>query len=125
MAIAASGARRHFAARNCRRCGGRFLQQAGRRRLADRRGGGRGVGIGQPVDRLLRQRAIDPGLQIKGQQLPDGRCGFRRSSRHHANLGWIAPARNARSCISMVVLGAKIGNNEPLEAVLNRAEIRS
>ena len=62
---------RYFAARNCRRRGGHFPQRAGWRRLADRGGGDRGVGLAQPIDRLLRQRAIDPGLQIKGQQLPE------------------------------------------------------
>ena len=42
-------------------------------------GGAGRVGIGQPVDRLVRQRAVDPGLQIKGQQLLNGRRGFGRS----------------------------------------------
>ena len=35
------------------------------------------VGIGQPVDRRVRQRAVDPGLQIKGQQLLNIRGGIR------------------------------------------------
>ena len=73
--------------------------------------GGRHVGLGETVDRLVRQRAIDPGLQIKGQQLPDIRRGF-GDEIHYANLGWIAPTRNASHCISMVVLPAKIGNND-------------
>ena len=42
------------------------------------RAAGIDVRIGQPVDRLVRQRAVDPGLQIKGQQLLDGRCAVRR-----------------------------------------------
>ncbi len=81
----------YFAARNCRRCGGRLPQGAGWRRLADRGGGCRGVGFAQPIDRLLRQRAIDTGLQIKGQQLPDIRRGF-GDQIHYANLIWIASA---------------------------------
>ncbi len=57
----------------------------------DRGGGGWGVGLAQPIDRLLRQRAIDPGLQIKGQQLPEIRRGF-GDQIHYANLIWIGPA---------------------------------
>ena len=34
------------------------------------------IGLGQPVHRLVRQRAIDPGLQVKGQQLLYGRGGL-------------------------------------------------
>ena len=42
--------------------------------------GGRGlqVGVGQPVDRRVRQRTVDPGLQIKGQQLLNGGGDLRR-----------------------------------------------
>jgi hypothetical protein len=38
-----------------------------------------------------------------------------RCQGHCPNLGWIAPQRNASRCISMVVLGAKIGNKRVLE----------
>jgi hypothetical protein len=34
---------------------------------------------------------------------------------HSANLGWIAPQRNASARISMVVLHAKIGNKRATE----------
>ena len=82
---------RYFAARNCRHRGRHFPHRAGWCSLADRNGGGRGVGLAQPIDRLLHQSAIDPSLQIKGQQLPNIRCGF-RDQIHYANLIWIAPA---------------------------------
>src|SRR6476659_3649313 len=48
-------------------------------------GGYRGVGLAQPIDRLLRQRAIDPSFQIKGQQLSNIRRGF-GDQIHYANL---------------------------------------
>jgi hypothetical protein len=54
--------------RNC-------ADRTGRRRFAGALGD---VGVGQPVDRCVRQRAVDPGLQIKGQQLLNGRGGIRR-----------------------------------------------
>ena len=86
------------------------------------------IGLGQPVDRLVRQRAIDPGLQIKGQQLLNGRGGFGRHGEVmgiEPNLGSDCAAAKRREGISMVVLAAKIGNNAPLRSVLNRAETRS
>ena len=49
--------------------------RSGQRRFACH---GDGRRIGQPVDRLFRQRAVDPGLQIKGQQLPNGGGAVRR-----------------------------------------------
>ena len=61
------------------------VDQAGWGGLALYDGGGNEFGLGQPVDRLLSQRAIDPGLQIKGQQLPNGRRGF-GDEIHYANL---------------------------------------
>jgi PAS domain S-box-containing protein len=47
--------------------------------------------IGQPIDRLVAERTVDPGLQIKGQQLPKIRRGF-GDQIHYANLIWIEPA---------------------------------
>ena len=51
------------------------------------------IRIGQPVDRFIRQRAVDPGLEIKGQQLLDGgaRSGVMAGMSGLANLGWIGP----------------------------------
>ena len=91
MAMAASGGGAISLRGTAGVAAGISLQRAGWRRLADRGGGYRGVGLAQPIDRLLRQRAIDPGLQIKGQQLPKIRRGF-GDQIHYANLIWIAPA---------------------------------
>jgi hypothetical protein len=66
--------------------------------------------LGEAIDRLFAERAIDPGLEVKGQQLLKRRCGFGRE-RHYSNLGWIAGLRNAPKGISPVVSPVKIGNN--------------
>ena len=83
--------RRYFAARNSRHGGRHFPRRAKRRRLTHRCSSGRDIGFGKPIDRLLRQCAVDSGFQIKSQQLPNIRRGF-GDQIHYANLIWIAPA---------------------------------
>ena len=86
------------------------------------------VGIGEPVDRRLRQRTVDPGLQIEGQQLRNGGRALRRhggmsgASRHSRADRAAAkrPPAHFRGCSS-----AKNRKQTNLGNVLNRAEIRS
>jgi hypothetical protein len=46
-----------------------------------------------------------------------------RCQGHQANLGWIGRLRNASGLISMVVLGAKIGNKRPIDELSNRRPV--
>ena len=62
-----------------------FPCRSWRRDLAGGGGNGNAVRLGQPVDRRVAKRAIDPGLQIKGQQLLHGRRWFGHEI-HYANL---------------------------------------
>ena len=81
------------------------------------------VGIGQPVDRLVRQRAVDPGLEIKGQQLLDGRGGSQASwlwsATSAANLERLAPLRNA---FRWLFSAQKSETTGAFRGVLNRPE---
>jgi hypothetical protein len=45
--------------------------------------------VQQPVDRLVHERAIDPGLQIEGEQLGDGGGGLG----HHGDQSRYASIR--------------------------------
>jgi hypothetical protein len=47
------------------------------------------------------------------------------SQGHPANLGWIAPQRNALGGVSVVVLDAKIGNKQAFEAFQTRLGSKS
>jgi hypothetical protein len=96
-----------------RRRAGRLLVYHGRARL------GRELRISQPVDRLVAKRAIDPGLEVKGQQLLNGRGGLGGHGGRVRHPGQSRPACVDAKCISMVVLSPKIGNNGArLEAFL-------
>ena len=57
-------------------------KRGGNRTSRLRRGGfarrRRDVGIGQPVDRLFGQGAVDAGLQIEGQQFANARGRLRQ-----------------------------------------------
>ncbi|MGY4425858.1 hypothetical protein ACVWY2_008307 [Bradyrhizobium sp. JR6.1] len=114
-----------FAARN-----GRHRWRAQRIERSWTRRGGRGnwLGLFQPVDRLVAKRAIDPGLEVKGQQLLQCRGGLGRQGHDSCNLehggekwrldfgkdyslrypGRAKPWKRN----SMVVLPPKIGNND-------------
>ena len=76
--MAISGGRRDIA-RGAAGFGSSLSRERRRvRGLRDRRGGDRAASFGKTIDRLVRQRAIDAGLDIEGQQLAQAERGFVR-----------------------------------------------